>query len=97
MRDEGVLHRVGEFDGLDALFGGGDEFRSIQDGGDEVLLDADLDNPASWKTMEYFGGKRIREYFDDKEDMCMTVDYTIDVKKALADHKDFEDQTIKNI
>lgn len=64
---------------------------------DEVLLDADLDNPASWKTMEYFGGKRIREYFDDKEDMCMTVDYTIDVKKALADHKDFEDQTIKNI
>jgi predicted acetyltransferase len=64
---------------------------------DEVLLDADLDNPASWRTMELFGGKRIREYFDDKEDMCMTVDYTIDVKKALADHKDFEDQTIKNI
>ena len=56
----------------------------------EVLLDADLDNPASWKTMEAFGGKRVREYFEDVHDHCMVVDYTIDVKKALADHPEYE-------
>ena len=51
---------------------------------EEVLLDADLDNPASWKTMEAMGGVRIREYFDAEHDHTMTVDYTINVKNALA-------------
>ena len=57
---------------------------------DTVLLDADLDNPASWKTMEALGGVRVREYFEDQYDHCTVVDYTIDVKKALADHADYE-------
>lgn len=57
-----------------------------QHGIDIVFMDADLDNPASWKTMEAFGGKRVREYFDDHEAHCMVVDYNIDVKKALSDY-----------
>ena len=51
---------------------------------DEVFLDADLDNPASWKTMEALGGRRIRTYDDDRFAHCTVVDYTIDVRKALA-------------
>lgn len=56
----------------------------------EVLLDADLDNPASWKTMEALGGRRIREYFDNRFAHCTVVDYTIDVRKALAEHAEYE-------
>lgn len=52
----------------------------------EVLMDADLDNPASWKTMEAFGGVKIRQYYDDEFAHCEVVDYTIDVDSALADH-----------
>ena len=29
-----------------------------------VFMDADLDNPASWKTMEALGGVRIKEYYN---------------------------------
>ena len=49
---------------------------------EEALLDADLDNPASWKTMEFFGGKRIREYFSEY-DKKVVVDNKINVKNAL--------------
>ena len=61
---------------------------------DTVFLDADLDNPASWKTMEALGGVRIREYYDDINAHCTVVDYNIDVKKALAEHKEFEQMTL---
>lgn len=57
-----------------------------QHGIDLVLMDADLDNPASWKTMEAFGGNRVREYFDDKDAKCMVVDYHIDVESALNNY-----------
>ena len=60
----------------------------------EVLMDADLDNPASWKTMEALGGTRIREYFDDVYEHCTVVDYRIDVRKALRDHPGYEDRII---
>ena len=53
-------------------------------------LDADLHNPASWKTMEALGGQRVREYYDDVNAHCVVVDYLIDVKKALAEHADYE-------
>ena len=56
----------------------------------QVLLDADLDNPASWRTMEALGGKRIREYFEDQYDHCMVVDYEIDVQRALKAHPEYE-------
>ncbi len=57
---------------------------------DRVFLDADLDNPASWKTMEALGGVRIRQYFDDVYAHCAVVDYDIDVKKALKEHSGYE-------
>ena len=55
-----------------------------------VLLDADLNNPASWRTMEALGGVRIREYYDEVYAHCTVVDYSIDVKKALAEHPEYE-------
>lgn len=61
-----------------------------QHGIERALLDADLDNPASWKTMEALGGKRIREYYDGENAHSTVVDYVIDVKKALADHPEYE-------
>ena len=57
---------------------------------ESVLLDADLDNPASWRTMEALGGVRIREYFDE-HDQCDAVDYRIDTKKALTEHAELEE------
>ena len=56
-----------------------------------VLLDADINNPASWKTMEALGGKRIKEYYDDEFSHCTVVFYTIDVKDALRRHKEYEE------
>ncbi len=59
---------------------------------DTVFLDADLDNPASWKTMEALGGVRIREYDDETYAHCRVVDYSIDVQKALREHSKFEER-----
>ena len=59
---------------------------------EKVFLDADLDNPASWKTMEALGGIRIREYYDDTYAHCTVVDYSIDVGKALREHPEFEER-----
>ena len=58
-----------------------------------VFMDADLDNPASWKTMEAMGGERIREYYDDADAHCTVVDYIIDVQKALREHPEYEEMT----
>lgn len=55
-----------------------------------VFMDADLNNPASWRTMEALGGVRIREYYDDVYAHCIVVDYSIDVKKALEEHHEYE-------
>lgn len=57
---------------------------------ENVLMDADRDNPASWRTMEALGGERIREYWDDENAHCTVVDYRIDVGKALAQHPEYE-------
>lgn len=58
-----------------------------------AFLDADLDNPASWRTMEALGGERIRTYYDGEFAHCMMVDYRIDVKKALQEHAELESLT----
>ena len=63
-----------------------------QYGIETVLLDADLDNPASWKTMESLGGVRIRQYYEDEPDHKEVVDYRIDTKKALSEHAELEEQ-----
>ena len=60
----------------------------------EVFLDADLSNPASWKTMEAMGGVRIREYYEDVYDHSILVDYTIDVEKALREHPEYEERIL---
>lgn len=62
---------------------------------EKVFMDADLDNPASWKTMEALGGIRIKEYFDDIFEHSIVVDYNIDVKKALLEHKEYEEMIVK--
>ena len=58
---------------------------------DQVFMDADLDNPASWKTMEALGGERTRQYYDGENAHCEVVDYNIDVKKSLEKYRNFEE------
>ena len=62
---------------------------------EKAFMDADLDNPASWKTMEALGGVRIRQYYDDQDAHCTVVDYNIDVKKALAEHAEEYEKMLK--
>ncbi len=61
-----------------------------------ALLNADLDNPASWRTMEALGGLRVKESYDT-EDECIIVSYNIDVKKSLQDYKDTYEPYIKKL
>ena len=61
---------------------------------EQIFMDADLENPASWKTMEAFGGVRIREYDDDVNAHCTVVDYNIDVNRALDSHPEYEERII---
>ena len=61
---------------------------------DRIFMDADLENPASWKTMEAFGGVRVREYYDDVNAHCTVVDYNIDVNPALDSHPEYEERII---
>ena len=61
---------------------------------ERIFMDADLENPASWKTIEAFGGGRIREYYDDVNAHCTVVDYIIDVSRALDSHPEYEERII---
>ena len=61
---------------------------------EEVLLDADLNNPASWKTMEALGGTKIGEYIDE-EDNERVVRYSIPVEKSLEEYKEIYEPKIK--
>ena len=61
---------------------------------ERIFMDADLENPASWKTMEAFGGVRIREYYDDVNAHCTVVDYNIDVSRALDSHPEYEERIV---
>lgn len=56
---------------------------------DKVLLEADVKNLASWKTMEALGGIRIKECFEEISH-SLTAFYEIDVKKALKEHAFYE-------
>ena len=53
----------------------------------EVFMDADKENPASWKTMESLGGINIQEYYDDEYANCVIKDYIINVDKAIEENK----------
>ena len=56
-----------------------------------VMLDADLDNPASWRTMEALSGVRVREYFDGEDSGKDVVVYHIDTERALSEHSEYEE------
>lgn len=64
---------------------------------DKVLMDADKDNPASWKTMEALGGINIREYFDDENVHCIVKDYEIDVKKSINNYSKIYEPMVDSI
>ena len=61
---------------------------------ERIFMDADLENPASWKTMEAFGGVRVREYYDDVNAHCTVVDYNIEVNPALDSHPEYEERVL---
>lgn len=62
---------------------------------DKVFMDADINNEASWKTMEALGGIRVKEYYDDINSNCIVVDYNIDVKKSLETYRNIYEQYTK--
>lgn len=64
---------------------------------DKVLLDADKDNPASWKTMEALGGMQVREFFDDEHSHCIIKDYEIDVNESIRNHSAIYEPMIEHI
>ena len=68
----------------------------LEYGIDTVLLDADLNNPASWKTMEALGGIRTDEYYDSEFYNCDVVKYSIDVNNALETYKDTYESLISS-
>lgn len=59
----------------------------------EALLDANIDNQASWKTMEALGGIRVKQFFDEKYNFEV-VDYIINVKESLEKYKDIYEPCI---
>ena len=60
---------------------------------EEVLLDADLSNVASWKTMEALGGKIIGQHEEvTNEGIQTVVDYNINVQEALNNHREYEEK-----
>ena len=63
-----------------------------KEGIDEILLDANIDNPASWRTMEALGGQRIQTFHDEKEGECYK--YKIDVQKSLGEYGPFYEELI---
>ena len=60
---------------------------------DKVFLNADINNPASWKTMEALGGVRVKEYYNEEKEKTI-VDYIIDVKKSIENNKDLYEPLI---
>ncbi|MBR3117142.1 MAG: GNAT family N-acetyltransferase [Bacilli bacterium] len=63
-----------------------------------VFMDADLNNPASWKTMEALGGVRVKEWYDDERYKTTIVDYNINVKESLEKYKEeYEKYLIKGM
>ena len=56
-----------------------------------VFINANLDNPASWKTMEALGGIKVKEYYNE-EVKHTVVDYNIDVNNAIEKYKNLYEQ-----
>lgn len=68
--------------------------RSQELGIDEVILDADEDNIASWRTIEALGGIHSNDYYD-QEDECMVRRYIINVDNSINTyHNEYEDRIV---
>lgn len=63
----------------------------------KVLMDADKENPASWKTMESLGGINIREYYDDENAHCIVKDYEINVNDSIKNNSTIYEPIIENV
>lgn len=64
---------------------------------EKVLMDADKENPASWKTMESLGGINIREYYDDENAHCIVKDYEINVNDSIKNNSTIYEPIIENV
>ena len=64
---------------------------------EKVLMDADKENPASWRTMEALGGINIKEFFDDEIEHCIVKDYEIDVTQSISNNSDTYEPMIEHI
>lgn len=63
---------------------------------EEVLLDAAVENPASWKTITALGGKKIREGIDQAVNTRVLF-YTIPVDESLEKYKqDYQEYLISD-
>lgn len=60
----------------------------------EALLDADKDNPASWKTMEALGARLDAEEKPEMEGYDIVRFYSIDVEKSLENYKEIYEPLI---
>lgn len=60
-------------------------------------MDADKENPASWKTMEALGGINIREYYDDENAHCSVKDYEIDVNDSIENNSTIYEPMIEKV
>ena len=58
--------------------------KCLEYGIDKVLLNANINNIASWKTMEALGGKRMEEYINS--DGIRMVHYEIDVLESIKNN-----------
>lgn len=63
----------------------------------KVLLDADKDNPASWRTIEALGGINIREFFDSENAYCIVKDYEINVDESISKNSIIYEPMVKHI
>lgn len=63
----------------------------------KVLLDADKDNPASWRTIEALGGINIREFFDNENAHCIVKDYEINVDESISKNSIIYEPMVKHI
>ncbi len=64
---------------------------------DTVLMDADKDNPASWRTMESLGGINIREYFDNENTHSVVKDYVIKVDESINKYSAIYEPMIRQV
>lgn len=59
-----------------------------ENGIEKVQMDADKDNPASWRTMEALDGIRIREFYDNENAKSIVKAYEIQVNASIKHHEE---------